>query len=289
MAYLDCLRALLGSFGFDPIFLPDLSRSLDGIVPDSFEPVSMGGTTLSEIRRMGESSHTLVLGESLRRAGEVLFEKCGVPSVVVGRLMELSAFDRFLVTLNDLSGRDYPEPLKRERNRLSDAMLDAHFYLGGLRVAVGLEPDPLFDVGHFLLENGMDLVSRVTTTASPLLSKMPGGKASIGDLGCLETEARARRAEMLLPHSHGRQGAERLGIPLFRLGFPVFDRLGAAHRLFIGYRGAMETLFRLANLIWSRDPENRPDTWHPECREGEAPGSGRPDPEEESVPVRFHG
>ena len=43
VADLDYLREILESFGLDPIFLPDLSRSLDGIVPESFEPVSMGG------------------------------------------------------------------------------------------------------------------------------------------------------------------------------------------------------------------------------------------------------
>ena len=266
VADIDHLRETIESFGLTPIFLPDLSRSLDGIVPESFEPVSMGGTTLQEIRRMGESSHTLVLGESLRPAGEALLKKAGVPYVVVDRVMGIAAFDRFLVTLRDLSGKDYPETLKRDRNRLSDAMLDAHFYLGGQRVAAGLEPDHLYDLGHFLLENGMELVSRVTTTASPLLVRMPGGKARLGDLGSLEEEARERKAGLIVTHSHGRQAADRLGIPLFRVGFPVFDRLGATHRLFVGYRGARETLFRLANMLWSRDPENRPDTWYPEAR-----------------------
>ena len=289
VADLDHLREILESFGLDPIFLPDLSRSLDGIVPETFEPVSMGGTTLQEIRRMGASAHTIVLGESLRSAVEALLKKCGVPFVVVNRLMGMAAFDRFLVTLRHLSGKDYPPRLKRERNRLSDAMLDAHFYVGGLRIAAGLEPDHLHDVLHFFWENGADIVAAVTTTDSPLNAHMGGGRTEIGDLGLLERRAEERGARLLVTHAHGRQGAERLGIPLFRLGFPIFDRLGAAHRLFIGYRGAMETLFRLSNMVWSRDPENRPDTWYPECREGEAPGSGRPDPEEGFVPVRFHG
>jgi nitrogenase molybdenum-iron protein NifN len=29
-----------------------------------------------------------------------------------------------------------------------------------------------------------------------------------------------------MTHAHGRQAAERLGIPLFRLGIPQFDRIG---------------------------------------------------------------
>ena len=263
VADIDHVRDILESFGLKPIFLPDLSRSLDGGTAETFEPVSQGGTTLEEIRKMGASFRTLVLGESLREAGEALLAKCQIPYVVVDRLIGLSAFDRFLLTVRDLSGRDYPSAVKRERNRLCDAMLDAHFFLGGLRVAAGLEPDHLFDMVHFLRENGMEVVSSVTTTPSPLLVRMPGGKPAVGDLGRLEREAGERKARLLLTHSHGRQAADRLGIPLFRTGFPIFDRLGAAHRLTVGYRGAREMLFRLANTIWSRDPENRPDSWYP--------------------------
>ncbi len=288
VADLDYLREILESFGLDPIFLPDLSRSLDGIVPESFEPVSMGGTTLPEIRRMGASAHTIVLGESLRRAGEALLAKCGVPFVVVPRLMGMAAFDRFLVTLRHLSGKDYPPRLNRERNRLSDAMLDAHFYVGGLRIAAGLEPDHLYDMVHFLVENGAEIVAAVTTTESPLNAHLPGGRPEIGDLGLLERRVGERGARLLVTHAHGRQGAERLGIPLYRTGFPIFDRLGAAHRLQIGYRGAMETLFRIANMIWSRDPENGPETWYPEeARPAVETSSGNP--AMKFVPVHFEG
>ncbi|MHB1730718.1 MAG: nitrogenase component 1, partial [Leptospirillum sp.] len=55
VADIDYLREVLTGFGLNPIFLPDLSRSLDGTIPDSFEPVSMGGTTVDEIRQMVSS------------------------------------------------------------------------------------------------------------------------------------------------------------------------------------------------------------------------------------------
>jgi nitrogenase molybdenum-iron protein NifN len=44
----------------------------------------------------------------------------------------------------------------------------------------------------------------------------------------------------------------------------MFDRLGAGHRLSVGYRGARDTLFELANLIIAdRETNHRPtpDTW----------------------------
>jgi nitrogenase molybdenum-iron protein NifN len=43
--------------------------------------------------------------------------------------------------------------------------------------------------------------------------------------------------------------AERLGVPLFRAGIPIFDRLGAAHAVHVGYRGTMTLLFDLANMF----------------------------------------
>ena len=47
----------------------------------------------------------------------------------------------------------------------------------------------------------------------------------------------------------GRQAAERLGIPLYRVGFPVFDRLGVANRVSVGYRGTRDLIFRIGNIL----------------------------------------
>jgi nitrogenase molybdenum-iron protein NifN len=66
-------------------------------------------------------------------------------------------------------------------------------------------------------------------------------------------------------HSHGRQAAERLKIPFHRLGIPMFDRLGAGHKLSVGYRGARDLIFTVANLLIADREENHqvtPDTWY---------------------------
>ncbi|MGO7837971.1 nitrogenase component 1, partial [Rhizobium johnstonii] len=65
----------------------------------------------------------------------------------------------------------------------------------------------------------------------------------VGDLGDLEELA--VDAYLLVTHSHGRQAAERLAIPLMRVGFPVFDRIGGQHKLSILYRGSLELYWRL--------------------------------------------
>ena len=57
------------------------------------------------------------------------------------------------------------------------------------------------------------------------------------------------------------QAAERLGKPLFRLGFPVFDRIGNAHVRHVGYRGTMDFIFEVANLLMAQIPHHGSDHW----------------------------
>jgi nitrogenase molybdenum-iron protein NifN len=97
-----------------------------------------------------------------------------------------------------------------------------------------------------------------STAASPLLGQAPCETILVGDLADLERAARETRAELLVTHSHGRQAAERLGIPLFRVGFPIFDRLGSQHRVSVGYAGTRSLIFDLANVFLGELREARP-------------------------------
>ena len=99
----------------------------------------------------------------------------------------------------------------------------------------------------FLTEMGAEIVGAVTTTQSPLLENFPAEEVLIGDLEDLEQ--RAAGCDLLITHSHGRQAAERLGVPFFRLGLPMFDRLGAGHELSVGYRGTRNLIFAIGNIF----------------------------------------
>jgi len=86
----------------------------------------------------------------------------------------------------------------------------------------------------------------------------------LGDLEDLENLAKEQGCDLLITHSHGRQAAERLKIPFYRAGFPMFDRLGAGHQLSVGYRGTRDLIFDIANLIIADHENNHqatPDTW----------------------------
>lgn len=253
------LRDIVESFNLQPIILPDLSGSLDGHIPEAFVPHTLGGTKVEEIRAMGRSCHTLVVGESMRGAAEALKAKTGVDYNLFDRLTGLEASDHFVQCLMGLSGHPATKKLKRQRSQLQDAMLDGHFHFGGVKVAIGAEPDLLYALGSFLTEMGAEIETAVTTVESPILDKLIAHELLVGDLDDLER--RAKNCGLLVTHSHGRQAAERLGIPFHRAGIPMFDRLGAAHKVTVGYRGTKELVFELGNLLLSNAHEPHPDDW----------------------------
>lgn len=268
-ADIEELREISEAFGFDPIVLPDLSGSLDGHVADDFSPTTLGGATLEDIRATGAATLTIGVGEQMRAACEALHSKSGVPYQLFDRLTGLEVNDRLLALLSQLSGQPVPPKYRRQRSQLVDAMLDGHFFFGGKKIAIGAEPDLLWGIGSWLAEMGADITAAVTTTVSPVLEHMPAAEVVIGDLEDLE--GRATDCDLLITHAHGRQMAERLGIPFLRMGLPIFDRLGAAHRLSVGYRGTRDLIFEVGNIFLANTHEHTPETWARDGVHGHAP------------------
>jgi len=256
---LEELREIIEAFGLQPLFLPDLSGSLDGHIPDDFTPTTLGGISLAEIARLGLSRHTIAVGEQMRDAALALEARTGVPFSVFDRLTGLAPNDDLIALLASLSGQVVPAKYRRQRSGLLDAMLDGHFYFGGKKIAIGAEPDLLWGLAAFLTEMGSQISAAVTTTTSPVLARVQTGEVLIGDLEDLES--RSAGCDLLITHSHGRQSADRLHIPFYRMGFPMFDRLGAAHRVSIGYRGTRDLIFDIGNVFMAESHEPAPDTW----------------------------
>ena len=262
---IDELRDIFEALSLDPVFLPDLSGSLDGHIPTEFTPTSLGGISVEQIRRMSSACWTVAIGEQMRGAAITLEHHTGVPYKLFGRLTGLAANDELMGFLSEISGVPVPKKYRRQRSQLIDAMLDGHFYFGGKRVAIAAEPDLLFAMSHWLHEMGCTIQAAVTTTQSPVLDEIPVDEVLIGDLEDLEL--RAVGADLLVTHSHGRQAAERLQIPLFRIGIPVFDRLGPGQQVTIGYRGTRNLIFDVGNLLMANAHEPTPETWIPQHRQ----------------------
>ena len=262
VADIEQIRDTVESFGLEPTILPDVSGALDGTVPGKWIPTTYGGTAIGDIETLGEAVHCLAIGEGMRESAEKLEQVAGVPFTLFETLTGLKPFDRFVTALSELSGRPVPAKLRRRRSQLADALLDGHFHFGAKKIAIAAEPDHLFQLSTFFVGMGAEIVAAVTTTnGSPILRKVPAEAVRVGDLG--DFEKMAGDADLLVTHSHGRQASERLGIPLMRVGFPVFDRLGTQHKSHIGYAGTRDLIFEVSNIFQANLQEPTPEGLNP--------------------------
>jgi len=256
---IEVIKEWVTAFGLHPIVLPDIGDSLDGhLIEAGYSTLTYGGTPQSLIACMGESAATLVIGPSLQRAADLLKARTGVPDYRFDGLMGLEECDTFTQILSDISGRPVPESIERQRAQLQDAMVDCHFYLGGVPVAVAADGDLLGMLTRFLIGMGAEVVAAVASSNAPSLAGLPVDKVVIGDLEDLENLARKYQAQLLLTNSHGAEASARLEIPLMRVGYPLYDVVGAYAHAWVGYRGVRQTLFDLSNLLASQRKEIPP-------------------------------
>jgi nitrogenase molybdenum-iron protein NifN len=259
---IDELRDIFEAFNLDPCFFPDLSGSLDGHIPDEFTPTTLGGASLEQVSKMGSACWTIAIGEQMRGAAITLEHRTGVPYKLFDRLTGLAANDALMGFLSTISGMHVPAKYRRQRSQLVDAMLDGHFHFGGKKVTVAAEPDLLATMTHWLHEMGCEIQAAISTAESPVLETIPVSEVLLGDLEDLETLSAG--ADLIVTHSHGRQASDQLGIPLFRIGIPTFDRLGAGHQVTVGYKGTRNLLFDIGNIFMTEVHEPTPQSWIPQ-------------------------
>ncbi|TAN41059.1 MAG: nitrogenase iron-molybdenum cofactor biosynthesis protein NifE [Nitrospirae bacterium] len=236
------LREIIGSFGIRPIILPDLS-ALDGS-REGVSPLAAGGTTVEEIRAMGSSEFTLAVGPSMERPAQMLKERFGIEYRVIESLSGLHQVDRFLELLSLLSGCRAAPKYERQRRILVDGMRDAHFFTAGRKAAMALEPDHALQSAAVLGEIGMDISLVVTPVGSAATARIAAECVRTGDLFSMRGEF-----DIILSNSHAGDRAEELRVPLLQTGFPVFKKLGNTAKMTIGYRGTLELINDIANIL----------------------------------------
>jgi nitrogenase molybdenum-iron protein NifN len=191
----------------------------------------------------------LVIGRSLHPAADLLRERTGVPDWRFDSLMGLEAVDAFVAALAEISGQPVPEKIERQRAQLQDAMVDTHFMLGFAKVAIAADPDLLYGLARLVTGMGCAVSAAVAPAKAPVLADVPADQVQLGDLEDLEKSIREAGADLIICNSHAVDTARRLGLPLYRAGFPQYDLIGGYQRLWVGYRGTRQTLFDLANIM----------------------------------------
>jgi nitrogenase molybdenum-iron protein NifN len=263
------LREILEDFGLPGIILPDLSETLDGPAQLDYEKIPAGGTPLAAIKASGRSRATLEFGRTLfaqETAGQYLEQNFGVLRYPLGMPLGLRESDRFFQVLEEVSGRATPSRHALERGRLIDAYVDGHKYIFGKRAVVYGEEDLVVGLAAFLAEIGVQpvlcasgaksghfraAIAEVTGDLAPEAPRIMEG----ADFYEIEAAAARLAPDLIIGHSKGYKMAQRLGLPLIRVGFPIHDRFGGQRILHLGYRGAQSLLDKIVNAIIERKQE----------------------------------
>ncbi len=185
--------------------------------------------------------------------------------------MSLDNTDSFINSVCKLGDLEIPESIEKDRGRLLDAMVDAHSYNYHQKVAIFGDPDFVSGMARFTSEMGMIPTVLCTGSRSQrfigdinVITDEKGFQPVIlagGDLYDMHREIKIAGADVLIGNSYGAHIADEEGIPLFRTGFPIFDRLGAQRITTLGYNGGIEFVDRLTNTLLDFPTMNQGMRW----------------------------
>lgn len=236
------LRDIVEAFGLEVVIVPDLS-ALDGS-RIGLSALASGGVTLSQLRALPTSSHTLVIGGALEPAARDLRERFATPYTVIDAATGIAGTDHLLTTLTLLSGTPAPPRFERDRRILVDAMRDAHLRVAAKRIALALEPDHAAGIAAILDEMAARPVCAIVPTSAPITRRISADEVVVGDFASVPADI-----DLLVAGSHGQRTARVLGVPLYETGFPRFEVFGASRQVTVGYRGATAVVDAIANLL----------------------------------------
>jgi nitrogenase molybdenum-iron protein beta chain len=254
------IKHILQLMGAESIILTDISQTMNTPVKFPKPHFPEGGTSKAEIvdsaNSLGSIALCPVTGGS---AARLLERKFSLPAVLGPAPIGVRNTDTLVGNIARLTEKKVPAELERERGLLLDAIVDVHHYLYGRRVAIFGDPDIVAAIVRFVAEAGMKPVAACTATASPGFAKQikavaeeydcPVEILEKSDLFALDEVLKEAGAEVLIGNSKGKDLAEDHHIPLVRVGFPVYDRVGYFRYPIMGYNGSIHLLDMITNAI----------------------------------------
>jgi nitrogenase molybdenum-iron protein beta chain len=255
------LKGMMAEMGLETVMLPDTSDVLDAPMTGKGGMYPAGGTTLEQIRSMGDSSFTFALGDWASTSAAVkLNAKFNVPFEVMDLPIGISATDRFLDRVHSVTGAKVPDSLTADRGRLLDMMTDMYQYLYGKTVALWGDPDQLIPLAEFLLD--LNMVPKFIVSGTPgkkFMKRMEelapestflNGKQA--DMFLMHQWIKNEKVDLLMGNTYGKYIARDEDIPLIRMGFPILDRVGHQYFPTVGYRGGMRLLEKILGALMDR-------------------------------------
>lgn len=254
------IKSILDDFRIKYTLFPDVSETLDAPYKREFKKIPEGGTKPEDIVKMAGATATIEMGLTVSdqvSPGQYLREKFNVPLYRCPIPIGITNMDAFVQILSEISGAKLPAKLEDQRGRLIDAMIDSHKYNGEGRAVIFGDPDLSYSVGSFCMENGIKAVLISTGSQNTRLKELfeadcVGENPTVindTDFDTIREYAVKLGANLLIGSSDGKVIAEKEGIPLVRIGFPVLDRVGGQRKNITGYNGAISFLDELTNTL----------------------------------------
>jgi len=253
------VKEILELLDIESIILTDSSESLDAPHTDSVSFLPSEGTTVDEIKDTANSKATVSLSRHADSGAKFLEKRFDIKSVSGFLPVGLQSMDGFISSLCRLNECEVPVKLEKERGRLIDAMVDSHTYNYGRKVAIYGDPDVVAALARFTSELGM-IPSIVCTGAKS--NRFIDDMKIVAEESCsspvvlegcdlydLHQQIKENPVDLLIGNSYGARIAKKENIPLLRMGFPIYDRLGAQRMPIVGYKAGIGLVDMLANTI----------------------------------------
>lgn len=252
-------KRIFDAFGAPYTILGDISDVFDSPLDGTYR-MYPGGTKLEDAGDSINGKATISVGPfSATKTFSWLKDNYSGKHVALPMPLGIANTDAFLMKVAELSGKPVPESLKAERGRAVDAMTDSHQYIHGKKFALYGDPDQLLGYVSFLLEMGAVPVHILCSKGSKKVQKeiqalldgsMYGklGKIYMGkDLWHMRSLVMTEPVDAIIGDTHAKFIARDANIPLFRFGFPVFDRVNLHRSPIIGYQGVINMVTTICN------------------------------------------
>lgn len=221
-----------------------------------------GGTTLDDAKAAINAKATLSMQEFCTEKTLDYIAKAGQETVAFNHPVGVAATDKFLMEVSRITGKAIPEALAKERGRLVDAIADSSAHIHGKKFAIYGDPDLCLGLAGFLMELGAEPVHVLSTNGGKeweakmqaLFDSSPFGKGCKAypgkDLWHMRSLLNTEPVDFLIGNTYGKYLERDTGVPLIRIGFPVFDRHHHHRYPVWGYQGAMNVLVWILDKIF---------------------------------------
>ncbi|GAB6037581.1 Fe-only nitrogenase subunit beta [Fundidesulfovibrio butyratiphilus] len=270
------IKHLLQAMDIDATVLFEIETFDSPIMPEG-NHVSHGETTIADLRGTGDALGTIALNRyEGGKAAQYLEKEFDIPTVIGPTPIGIRNTDTFLANLKKLTGKPIPESLVRERGIAIDALTDlTHMFFADKRVGIFGNPDMVIGLAEFCIDLEMQPKILLLGDDNPNYVKDPRVKALqenvdwdmeiVTNADFWELENRIKNGglelDLLLGHSKGRFLSLDHNIPMFRVGFPTYDRAGMHRHPIVGYAGAIWLAEQMANVLFTDMEYKRVREW----------------------------